>query len=135
MNDSLDSLSPQCHEVLQQQLEHLIALRGWKPDSLDGLASRWQSFVMLVSGGYENLWLDDYQNDRYVRTILQDLIDYSPNKCSAELVAALRPIDGEFMSLTVEVRWSFGATPSWCNRVPKQPWPGLRDDLTANGLI
>ncbi len=135
MNDNRPLFSVSCQTELEARLERLTALRGWKPRALGKLVSDWRRMVSDIANGYENFGIDDYMNELYLRSMLQDLIDNSADECSGELAAALRPIDDDFLSLTVEARWSFGATPAWCNRVPKRPWPDLRDRLIADGLM
>jgi len=127
MNDGGWCFTDPCLVELETRLERIIARRGWKRTDLGKLMKDWQRMISKIADGYQNLWFEDYTNELHKRTLLEELIENSPGECTDELLAALRPIDEEFLSVTVEAHWGFGAMPPWCNRVPKNAWPGLHD--------
>lgn len=119
------------------QLENRVGFRR----SLEDLIRQWSDFVSEVEAGYENLYIEDYENDLCIRDILQKLIEsLSPFGANA-LERLLKPIDNRFVRATMPVkrpllpRISEETRGFWWYRVPKNPGEDLLRDLQQGGFI
>lgn len=119
------------------QIENQVGFRR----SLEDLIREWSDFVSEVETGYENLYIEDYENDLCKRDILQELIEsLSPLGANA-LERLLKPIDDCFIQATMPVKrpllpWIGEETRGfWWYRVPKNPGDDLLHDLKQGGFI
>lgn len=119
------------------QLETHVGFRR----SLEDLIREWSDFVSEVEAGYENLYIEDYENDLCKRDILQKLLESLSPLGATALERLLKPIDDRFIRATMPVkrpllpRISEETLGFWWYRVPKKLGKDLMHDLKQRGFI
>ncbi|HUP62969.1 MAG TPA: hypothetical protein VNA69_21430 [Thermoanaerobaculia bacterium] len=109
------------------------------PESLEGLAELWKSFVREVEQGY-SMSIYDYTNDLSIRDILDDVLTRVPLGVQQELKAELESWDDRYRLATkpavvpILPGPDVVQNPRWW-RIPRVLTGELRDDFVSEGII
>lgn len=122
------------------------SLRQEELEQLFRAVEAWERVVTEVEEGYI-LYLDDYTNDIFTRTVIHMLLSKLASNTPAaeieELLRRLEQADNRFKNTTSVVKKPLIRPPSdvdseiafWCFRVPVNMGEDLKDDLLREGFL